>query len=188
MKLNSSDLKIIRCLEKSARKPVKDIAKELGLSRPTVAKRIRTLVENGLVSFNVGINLSKLNYRFAIVGIKIRGRDKLMQAAERMKKCPRVSMIIQPSEEINLILLMHGETQKALECTIESIRLLKDSELVFVYYSDPPLYPTTIQIKTYYNEEKLDLPPCNIANCHECEVFRQKCPGCPAIKDYQSLC
>jgi len=51
--LAKTDYKILKTLNKDARKPLADIADEVGLSAKTVRKRINRMVENNLASFTI---------------------------------------------------------------------------------------------------------------------------------------
>ena len=61
-KLDNIDRKIIKMLQKNARTPVKEIAKEVFLSSPAVSARIEHLEKNGL-SRPDQPGLSRLSYK-----------------------------------------------------------------------------------------------------------------------------
>jgi DNA-binding Lrp family transcriptional regulator len=51
--LTSIDFKILKTLNKDSRKPIADVADEVGVSAKTVRKRLDRMVENKLVSFTI---------------------------------------------------------------------------------------------------------------------------------------
>ncbi|MFX0136821.1 MAG: winged helix-turn-helix transcriptional regulator [Candidatus Hodarchaeota archaeon] len=51
--LTSIDFKILKSLNKDSRKPVTDIADDIGLSTKTVKKRLDRMIENNLVEFSI---------------------------------------------------------------------------------------------------------------------------------------
>jgi Lrp/AsnC family leucine-responsive transcriptional regulator len=51
--LTNIDYKILKSLNRDARKPIIDIAAEVGLSAKTVKKRLDRMIENNLVSFSI---------------------------------------------------------------------------------------------------------------------------------------
>ena len=51
--LTTIDYKILKALNKDARKPITDIADEVGLSAKTVRKRLNRMIENKLASFTI---------------------------------------------------------------------------------------------------------------------------------------
>ena len=59
--LSSIDYKILKSLNKDARKPVTDIADEVGLSAKTVKKRLNRMIENYLVEFTIEMTTKSEN-------------------------------------------------------------------------------------------------------------------------------
>jgi len=74
MKIDSINWKILEMLQRDARTTLKGIAKEVGLSSPTVAERIQKLEDMGIIeSYKTKINLNKLGYSLGVyISIKIR--------------------------------------------------------------------------------------------------------------------
>ena len=54
--IDKLDLQIVDLLNEQPRRPVKDIAKKLNITRLTVTRRLDKLVKNGLIAVNVGLN------------------------------------------------------------------------------------------------------------------------------------
>lgn len=62
-KLDKTDLKIIRRLIQNGGISYKEIANELGITRQTVAKRIKRLFKKGVItSLHISVDYSKLGY------------------------------------------------------------------------------------------------------------------------------
>lgn len=59
--LKEADWQIIGSLHLDARKPISQVAAEVGLTRKTVRKRLSRMVEGGLIEFFVNIDPQKLN-------------------------------------------------------------------------------------------------------------------------------
>ena len=59
--LSTIDYKILRTLNKDARKPVTDIADEVGLSAKTVKKRLNRMIDNHLVEFTIQMTTKSNN-------------------------------------------------------------------------------------------------------------------------------
>ncbi len=74
MKIDEINWKILEMLQENARVALKDLAKEVGLSSPTVAERIQKLEDAGIIeSYNTKVNLDKLGYSLGVyITIKIR--------------------------------------------------------------------------------------------------------------------
>jgi DNA-binding Lrp family transcriptional regulator len=61
MRINSSDLKIMKCLLPDPRMRVEDIAKAISLSPKTVARRLEKMKENHVLQFSIVTNLPSMN-------------------------------------------------------------------------------------------------------------------------------
>ena len=83
MTLDEIDSKILRILLEDARAPISKIAEELGLSRPTVRKRLRRLIESGIIKgFSVVIDENLLK-GFQVLGLfKASNAEKLVSLLE----------------------------------------------------------------------------------------------------------
>ncbi|MGN0241124.1 MAG: Lrp/AsnC family transcriptional regulator [Candidatus Weimeria sp.] len=88
---DETDRKIIDILMQNARMPVKEIAKELYLTSPTVSARIRRLRENGIITgFHTSVNLSSFGYGIkAFVNLEVAPKDK-SEFYEFIAKIPNV--------------------------------------------------------------------------------------------------
>ena len=53
VKLSNTDFLIINALKNNSRKPVVEIAEEIGISTKTVRRRLNTLIENNLIQFSI---------------------------------------------------------------------------------------------------------------------------------------
>lgn len=60
MKLNTSDLEIMKSLLPDARKSVEDIAKETSLSARTVARRLEKMRENHILQFTIATDITSI--------------------------------------------------------------------------------------------------------------------------------
>lgn len=184
-RIDSLDLRIINILSEDPRRPVKRIAQETRASRPTITKRIEKLFGRGLLAVNVGLNLRKLGYRTAYVGLEVKGIEERQKAIETLKRCPRVMTILQPSGETNLNVYGYGENNTTLESLIESLRGMTNVRIVYVQYSEPPIYPENVCVKIF--PEKADVAPCG-RRCIQCESFKSgRCVGCPATTTYTGV-
>ncbi len=75
---DETDRKIIDLLMKNARMSVKEIAKELYLTSPTVSTRIKKLRENGIITgYHTSVDLSYFGYNIkAFVNLEVDPKDK----------------------------------------------------------------------------------------------------------------
>ena len=77
-KLDNIDRKIIEMLQKNARTPVKEIAKEVFLSSPAVSARIEHLEKNGLITgYHAQLNPVFLGYHIkAFINLEVEPNQK----------------------------------------------------------------------------------------------------------------
>ena len=89
--IDNIDKKILEILQRDARTPVKDIAKEAYLTSPAVSARITRLVEeNYITGFHATINPELLGYHIkAFINLEVSPNDK-KEFYPYIKKCPNV--------------------------------------------------------------------------------------------------
>ena len=181
-KLDPKDLRIIHSLREDARKSITQLAKETGLSRPTVVSRLEKMMQQRILHISAGINIRELGFPTACVCLELRG-DDLRQRVERdLSGCPRVLMFLRTAEKANALVFLFGEDQNTLRSTIESLRDL-GADLVDVYHSEPPISPECFSLRVFL--EKSDMTPCG-RRCSDCVRYQDdQCVGCPAVKEYK---
>ena len=88
---DETDRQIISLLMNNARMPVKEIAKELYLTSPTVSTRIKKLKENGIITgFHTSVDLSSFGYNIkAFVNLEVDPKDK-QEFYDFIEKIPNV--------------------------------------------------------------------------------------------------
>jgi Lrp/AsnC family leucine-responsive transcriptional regulator len=181
--LKQRDLRVIKALGEDARKTITQIAEETGLSRPTVTNMINRMVEEGVLHLKAGVSLQELGFPTAFLALECRQIDQRMELQRNLASCPRVLMILEPSEKVNMLLLVYGEDQVTLKSTIESFRHFSGANLVEIYHSGPPMVPQSFNIPIF--TEKDDVSPCD-RKCFECVNYvNEVCFGCPAVKEYK---
>jgi len=182
-RLDKVDLKIIESLKSDARRPVTQIAKEVGVSRPTVINRLNRLVTENLIHIDVGLNIRKLGFQTACVALEVKGVDVRRKVEENLSKCPRVLTILRLTEKANLMALFFGENHSTLTSTIESLRDFSGADIVYVHHSEPPLFTETVSLNVF--PEKSDIAPCG-RKCSDCFRYQNdQCIGCPAVIEYK---
>ena len=94
---------IIRSLNKDARKPFKEIAKELEVSDTTVRKRIRRMIEDGVIKqFNVLLDFHKIGRIIkAFIGIRI-VPQKLSEVVKKLEVNPDIQVLYRTTGNVDL--------------------------------------------------------------------------------------
>ena len=95
---DKTDAEILRLLVDNARIPMSDLAREIGMSAPSTAERVRRLEAAGIVrGYTVDIDLSALGYEItAVVRIKPRSGqlhlvEKFLRDEPRVVSCDKVT-------------------------------------------------------------------------------------------------
>jgi len=183
--LDEKDLKIINSLREDARKTVTQLAKETGLSRPTVTSRLDNMKKQNTLLISAGINIRELGFPTAYVALETKGVDLRQKVERTLFRCPRVLTIQRPVERANLLVFLFGEDQKTLRSTIECFQGFSGSDFLYVHYSEPPLYPEHFPIRVF--PEKSDTTPCE-KKCVDCINYKNdQCVGCPTVTEYKGL-
>lgn len=181
-RLKDSDLHVIKALGEDARKTITQIANETGFSRPTVTNIINNMMDQGVLHLKAGVSLQELGFPTAFLALECKQIDQRIELKNNLASCPRILMILEPIEKVNMLLLVYGEDQATLKSTIESFRHYSEANLVEIYHSGPPMVPHSFNIPIFI--EKADVSPCN-RKCYECVNYvNNECIGCPAVKEY----
>jgi DNA-binding Lrp family transcriptional regulator len=182
-KMDETDLKIVRSLREDARKPISKLASDVGISRPTVMKRLRRMLEKETIGIETGINLKELGLRVGCVGLEVKGAESRSKVKKMLENCPRVLMVIAPFNKITFTVYVFGEDQDTLRSTIYGFAAFPDTSITHVSYSDPPLYPKTFPIQIGF--KKNTVAPCGL-KCSDCFSYNEGvCVGCPTVIGYK---
>lgn len=92
MKIDDSDIMILKELEKDGRKPFSDIAKKLGISHTMVHQRVNKMKDTGLIKkMAIEIDERKMGYEWsAFTGIMLKEDSNSDSIIEQLKEIPEV--------------------------------------------------------------------------------------------------
>ena len=121
MSIDQLDMRIIRSLSGNARKPYKSIAQELGVSDATVRKRIRDMLEDGIIKeFNVLIDYHALGRIIkAFIGLRV-NPSKLKEIVEHLKRNPDVQVLYRTTGDVDLFVEVIFSDMEDLNAFLES--------------------------------------------------------------------
>ncbi len=124
VELDQLDLKILKMLSNDARRSLRDIAKELGLSPATVHNRVRRLIEEGVIkSFSPIIDYSKLGYDLtALILLQAEG-SHLVEVENEVAKLENTCAVYDITGEFDIAVIARFKSRDALNKFIK--RLLK---------------------------------------------------------------
>ena len=94
VKIDETDLEILKILQKDGRIPFTDIAQKLKLSESAVRKRVQALQKEGVIKkFTIEINPSKIGFNIvAIVGFDV-DPPKLLKIAQELCEIKEVRSV-----------------------------------------------------------------------------------------------
>jgi DNA-binding Lrp family transcriptional regulator len=182
-KLTKRDVDIISALMTDGRKSITLLAKETGLSRPTVTNRLDKLLKAKIISVDPRLNLRKLECPTAAITVETEGVEERRKIEKTLARCPRVIMMLRLAEKAILMVTLYGEDQDSLRSTIESISSWPGANILGVNHAEPPLYPENFTVPV--TNEKEAIAPCG-KDCSECPNYVIKeCLGCPVTIHYR---
>jgi Lrp/AsnC family leucine-responsive transcriptional regulator len=181
--LSQRDVDIISALMADGRMSITQLARETGLSRPTVTNRLDKMMKAKIISVDPGLNLRKLGCSTAALTVETEGVEHRRRIEKTLARCPRVMMMLRLAEKANLMVTLYGEDQDSLRATIESIGSWPGANVLNVNHAEPPLYPETFRVAV--TNEKEAIAPCG-KDCSECPNYVIKeCLGCPSTTHYR---
>jgi len=183
MKIDEKDKVIISLFAENPHMSQEEIAKEIGLSQPSVAVRIKKLREGGGLATQTGIDPQKLGLYLAKVDISSNNTSLILNM---FKNCPYFANGFTVSGKYNLCLLFMSENIATLEAIVNGhIRTHEstmDVDFNIVINSEKDFI-----VPVVLNSEHREKPPCGMmTHCLDCQSFKdKKCMGCPATGEYQ---
>ena len=182
-RLDELDLRIIHKLQVDGRASITELAEGAKSSRPTVANRLNRLLESKTVIIRGGLNLRRLGFKIALVGLEVRTDKARKEIETYLENCPRVMNISRASEKANLHLSIWGEDDQTINSMIESFGDQRNVSIIYTHYLGTPIHgDIIITAKTGTSDET----PCGM-KCTECYRYHNAwCRGCPSSSDYRS--
>lgn len=118
--LDEIDIRILNILARDSRTSVSEIARELGLSRPTVRRRIRRLVDSGIIkSFTIEVNENALRGFQILCSFKA---DDVEDIVRRLRNLKEVTDIYVTTGERNITCVARVADLKTLESLLEEFK------------------------------------------------------------------
>ncbi len=121
MSLDRTDLRIIRSLNKDARKSYTEIADEVGVSDTTVRKRVNRMLDEGIIKqFNLLIDYHKIGRIIkAFIGLKI-NPAKLMDVVDHLADNPDVQVLYRTTGNWDMFVEVIFKDMEELKQFLES--------------------------------------------------------------------
>lgn len=120
--MKKSDQQLIALLQDNARRPVSELARELGLSRSTVQGRIRKLEQEGILKgYSVILGEDYLREQIA-AHVLIKVQQKLTASISRqLRAMPQTRALYAVSGDYDLIAMIQSDSTVTLNQTLDEI-------------------------------------------------------------------
>lgn len=119
------DMKILKALQTDARKPIIQLAREVGANEATVRRRIEKLSKEGIIErFTVVLDYHKLGRNIkAFIGLRVQPA-KLREIADHLTKHPDIQVLYRTSGDTDIFAEVIFEKMEELnEFLEEELRL-----------------------------------------------------------------
>jgi len=191
------EIAILSELVTNPRKSYIDIAKQLGLSRQTVKKKIEMMKQHSKIQFFVGVNYQKLNLDLVFLKLLFNNLKDLNELYNDLQSCPRVFNISKNIAQNSLMTLFGieksygGNHNNQMVCMIEKFQLdtrVKECTVVSIHPEMYPIYLVFSPKHLIFNDDSSALgTSCCATRCgSNCENYiNSKCPGCPCLGEYE---
>lgn len=181
--LDDADRTIITMYARNPATSQEALARELGISQPSVAVRIRKLREMGALVEQVGVDPAKVGLSVVKVDLSTTNKEDILAI---FRGCPYFLNGYSVSGRLNLCLFFVSENISTMEAIIDRHlrphRHVKELEFNIVVSAERPM---VVPMVLSHAEKKV--APCGIARqCTTCPSFTEKkCTGCPARGQYK---
>ncbi|MGC8555876.1 MAG: AsnC family transcriptional regulator [Conexivisphaera sp.] len=118
------DSKLIGILKADARKPFVEIAKELGVSEAAVRRRVRRLVETGVIR-RFTVELGRTGGANAITLVAVEPGAQIKAIAERVKALEGVDRVYEITGQYDMAVFVGGDSITEVNSTIDKIRSME---------------------------------------------------------------
>ena len=159
-KIDDLDIMIISLLQKNCRISLVKITEKVDCSRPTLAKRLKRLIGEGIVM--VAGNMTKFGYKMAYIGLEVKSNEARAELEECLTHCPRVINMFRTTGKANLHMALWGEDDEVIYSIVEAMRNTHNVDVVYAHYLGTPIHGD-VPVKIYSNNGC----PCE-KNCTEC--------------------
>ncbi len=130
MMLDDKDREIIRLLEENSRYSIREIASRVGLSHMAVYKRIKKLVDLGVIKkFSIIVDPSNLGYSCAYyIMVRVKSGYDPITVGEKIRGMDGVSMVNVIASEYDLLVLTRCLSKSEAYDVLNKVRRMEEVE------------------------------------------------------------
>ncbi|MCK4668503.1 Lrp/AsnC family transcriptional regulator [Candidatus Bathyarchaeota archaeon] len=115
MRLDETDVKILRILLSDARLSSRQIAKQSGVSIGTVLSRVKKMEEGGIIrGYSAMLDQEKLGYEFTVVSEITVSKGRLLEMENEIARLPNVCCVYDVTGLIDAIIIAKFKNREEL--------------------------------------------------------------------------
>lgn len=140
MKIDNTDIKILKELQLDSRLSIRELSKKVNLSPPSVAERIRKLEDNGIIeSYTIKINEAALDFSIqCMIQIDIKN-NKFDKFKEFIYNHPRVVFCYRIAGHSCILVKLSVKSISEIEKFVDSISSLDSTTSTHIIFSEIPI-------------------------------------------------
>ncbi|WP_244834946.1 Lrp/AsnC family transcriptional regulator [Clostridium sp. BJN0001] len=140
MKIDTTDIKILKELQLNSRLSIRELSKRVNLSPPSVAERIRKFEDSGIIeNYTIKINEAALNFSIqCMIQIDIKN-NKFKQFKEFVYNHPRVVFCYRIAGHSCVIVKLSVKSISEIEKFVDSISSLDCTNSTHIIFSEIPV-------------------------------------------------
>lgn len=140
MKIDTTDIKILKELQLNSRLSIRELSKRVNLSPPSVAERIRKFEDSGIIeNYTIKINEAALNFSIqCMIQIDIKN-NKFKQFKEFVYNHPRVVFCYRIAGHSCVIVKLSVKSISEIEKFVDSISSLDCTTSTHIIFSEIPV-------------------------------------------------
>jgi len=124
--MDTTDRKILYLLSKNPRMAIKDIAKNIEITRNTVRRRLKNIFSKKKAKISVSININELTLKHALVMLSTKTFEFKQELIEIFTICPRVIFFTSHLGSFDIVFVAFGKDSADLEKFLAQIIYNKD--------------------------------------------------------------
>ncbi len=144
--MDNIDLKVLKMLQADSRTSYTDLSKAAGISETAIRRRIKKLVDEGIIRFTVNIEPEKIGKMVtAFVGVDVGGEMGPVAGSELLR-CNQITELYTITGDFDLLMKVTCDDVKELEKVIEFIRGMSFTQKTKTYVVLKKLKETELPI------------------------------------------
>ena len=140
MKIDNTDIKILKERQLDSRLSIRELSKRVNLSPPSVSERIKKLEDNGVIeSYTIKINKSALDFSIqCIIQIDIKNSN-FVKFKELIYNHPRIVFCYRIAGHSCILVKLIAKSISEIEKFIDSISSLDSTTSTHIIFSEIPI-------------------------------------------------